>query len=47
MSPYVDLKPEKCMYCSAPARVKLVTIPNGVYMPLCLSCMKELQEREQ
>lgn len=41
MSPYVDLKPETCMVCGKPARVKIVTIRHGLYLAYCVEHLCE------
>lgn len=41
MSPYVDLKPETCFYCEKPARAKIVFVPSGLYIVVCVEHMRE------
>jgi len=41
VSPYVDLKPAQCMYCTSPARAKIVFVKTGLYVEVCEDHLKE------
>lgn len=42
MSPYIDLKPEKCSSCDKSARVKIVLMPNGFVIRACVEHLLEV-----